>query len=136
MDNLIRNGDRRRGFTLVELLIVMAIISVLVGIAIPMYQKSIRRTKEAVLQQNLFLIRQMIDEYTVDKAKAPVTLEDLVKEGYLRKVPIDPMTGNSESWQIQMEDAMSSASQSEPGIFDVRSGSGDKGLNGVSYSEW
>lgn len=138
MGNLTRSGDRRgrRGFTLVELLIVMTVISILVGIAIPLYTKSIKRSKETVLQQNLFLIRQMIDEYTVDKGKAPITLEDLVKEGYLRKVPMDPITGSADTWRIVMEDATQSVSASEPGIFDVRSGSGEKSLSGVPYNEW
>jgi general secretion pathway protein G len=126
----------RRGFTIVELLIVMAVISVLVSIAVPMYQRSILRSKEAVLKSNLFSLRTVIDEYTYDKGKAPQALEDLVQEGYLRAVPVDPITSSAETWQIIMEDATSSVSQTEPGIFDVRSGSDKISLEGTPYAEW
>jgi len=132
----IRSGKRRFGFTLIELMIVMAIISILVSIAVPLYQRSVTRAKESVLRQNLFTLRTLIDEYSYDKGKAPQSLEDLVRDGYLRQVPIDPMTGNAESWKIIMEDSVSSVSQSEPGIYDVRSGSDKRSLEGTPYSEW
>ncbi|MGE5644759.1 MAG: type II secretion system protein [Acidobacteriota bacterium] len=127
----------RRGFTLIEIMIVMTIISILVSIAVPMYQKAIVRAKESLLRSNLFTIRNMIDEYTVDKQKAPQTLQDLVTEGYLRDVPVDPMTGNNTSWKLIMEDAAASIDQREPGIFDVRSGSEKTSpLDGSAYAEW
>lgn len=131
----IRRG-LRRGYTLIEIMIVMAIIGILVSIAVPIYQKSLIRAKEAVLKNNLFSLRTVIDEYTYDKQKAPQQLSDLVNEGYLRTVPVDPMTGNADSWQVVMEDALTSVSQTEPGIFDVRSGSEGKSLDGTAYSEW
>jgi general secretion pathway protein G len=124
------------GFTLIELMIVMAIITVIMSIAVPMYQKSIIRSKEAVLRNNLFTLRTVIDEYTYDKQKAPQTLQDLVSEGYLRAVPIDPMTGSDQTWKTIMEDANNATSQNEPGIWDVRSGSDQKSLEGTPYSEW
>lgn len=126
----------RRGFTLIEILIVMAIVTILVSIAVPLYQKSVIRAKESVLRNNLFALRTVIDEYTYDKQKAPQALEDLVREGYLRQVPVDPMTGNNTSWKVIMEDAMASVNQTEPGIFDVRSGSDKISLEGTPYSEW
>lgn len=126
----------RKGYTLIEMIIVMAIISVLVAIAVPMYQKSITRTKESLLKNNLFTMRTVIDEYTFDKQKAPQTLQDLVDQGYLRNVPLDPMTGNNQSWRVIMEDAVSSVDQTAPGIYDVRSGSDKKSLEGTVYSEW
>src|SRR5215831_18417466 len=86
-------SGKKRGYTLIELMIVMAIISILVSIAVPLYQKSLLRTKESLLHNNLFTLRTVIDEYTFDKKKAPQTLEDLVNEGYLRAVPVDPITG-------------------------------------------
>ena len=130
-------GSRpRRGYTLIELVIVMAIISILVSIAVPLYQKSLLRTKESLLHNNLFTLRTVIDEYTFDKKKAPQTLEDLVNEGYLRAVPIDPITGNTTSWRLIMEDSLSMVDQTQPGIFDVRSGSDLKSLEGTPYSEW
>lgn len=134
----IRNGERasRNGFTLIELMIVMTVISILVAVAVPIYQKSIVRAKESVLRNNLFTLRTVIDEYTYDKQKAPQTLDDLVSEGYLRQVPIDPMTGTDQSWRVIMEDALNSTNQTEPGIFDVRSGSDQKSLDGTPYSEW
>ncbi len=124
------------GFTLIELMIVMAIITVIMSIAVPMYQKSIIRSKEAVLRNNLFTLRTVIDEYTYDKQKAPQTLQDLVSEGYLRALPIDPMTGSDQTWRTIMEDANNATSQNEPGIWDVRSGSDQKSLEGTPYSEW
>jgi general secretion pathway protein G len=116
-------------------MIVMAIISIVVAIAVPMYQKSIVRAKESVLKQNLFSLRTVIDEYTYDKAKAPQSLQDLVQEGYLRQVPNDPMTGNNE-WTTIQEDSVNSVNQTEPGIFDIRSKSDRKSLEGTPYNEW
>jgi general secretion pathway protein G len=130
-----RSG-KAAGFTLIELMIVMAIIAIMVSIAVPIYQKSVWRAKESVLRQNLFAMRTVIDEYTYDKGKAPQSLQDLVTEGYLRQIPIDPMTGNADGWKIIMEEGSSSVSQSEPGIFDVRSGSEKKSLEGSPYNEW
>ena len=126
---------RRKGYTLIEMIIVMAIISILVSIAVPIYQKSMIRSKESLLKNNLFTLRTVIDEYTFDKQKAPQTLDDLVSDGYLRQVPIDPMTGNNQ-WQIIMEDAVSTVDQKEPGIWDVRSLSTQKSLENTPYSDW
>lgn len=121
---------------MIELLIVMAVITILVSMAVPFYQKSIIRSKESVLRNNLFTLRTVIDEYTMDKGKAPQTLQDLVSEGYLRNVPVDPITGSDQDWRVIMEDAMTSVNQTEPGIFDVRSGSTKTSLEGSAYAEW
>jgi general secretion pathway protein G len=129
-------SGKKRGYTLIEMIIVMAIISVLVTIAVPIYQKSLLRTKESLLRNNLFTLRTVIDEYTFDKKKAPQTLDDLVTEGYLRAVPLDAITGNNQSWRVIMEDSVSMVDQTQPGIFDVRSGSDAKSLEGTSYAEW
>ena len=126
---------RRRGYTLIELIIVMAIVSILMAIAVPQYQKSLRRTKETMLHSHLQTLRTVIDEFTFDKKKAPQTLQDLVTEGYLRAVPIDPITGNDQ-WRTVQEDSLSAVDQTEPGIFDVRSLSDQISLEGTSYSEW
>ena len=133
----MRSGKlTRRGFTIIELMIVLTIMGILVAIAIPTYQKSLIRANETVLRSNLFTLRTMIDEYTYDKQKGPQTLQELVEQGYLREVPMDPITKSNQSWKIIMEDALSSVSQTEPGIFDVRSGSDKKSLEGTMYSEW
>jgi general secretion pathway protein G len=135
----IRNGDRatwRRGFTLIELLIVMSIIVIMVSIALPLYQKSILRARESVLRSNLLTLRTVIDEYTYDKQKAPQALQDLVSEGYLHDVPKDPITDSNSTWKLIMEDAAQSVNQTEPGIFDVRSGSDKMSLDGSSYADW
>ena len=104
MERRTQSG-RHRGFTMIELMIVMAVVTILVSIAVPFYQKSIIRSKESVLRNNLFTLRTVIDEYTIEKAKAPQTLQDLVTEGYLRAVPVDPMTGNDQlegrSWRMR-----------------------------------
>jgi general secretion pathway protein G len=130
------SNRRRFGFTLIELMIVMAVIAVLMSVALPIYTRSIQRSKESVLKNNLFTLRTVIDEYTYDKQKAPQTLQDLVSDGYLRQVPMDPITGNNESWKLIMEDATNTVNQTQPGIFDVRSGSDLTSLEGTPYSEW
>ena len=126
----------RRGFTLVELLIVMTILSILISMAVPIYQRSIQRAKESVLKQNLFTLRTVIDEYTYDKQRAPQSLQDLVEYGYLREIPVDPIVGSRADWVIVMEDAVASVDQTSPGIFDVKSSSGDVSLEGTPYNEW
>jgi general secretion pathway protein G len=126
----------RKGYTLIELIIVMAIISVLIAVAVPLYTKSIQRTKETVLKQNLFNLRTVIDEYTFDKKAAPQRLEDLVRAGYLRSVPIDPITGSDRTWRVDIEDTLSSVDQTQPGIANVHSGSDLRSLEGNPYSEW
>jgi general secretion pathway protein G len=136
MERPTRSGDARRAFTLIEMLIVVSIIGILVSMAVPIYQKSIVRTKETLLRNNLFTIRTTLDEYTYDKQKAPQALQDLVTEGYLREVPYDPMTGSNTAWKTDMEDALRSVNQTEPGIFDVHSGSDKKSLDGTPYSDW
>lgn len=134
MERRIQSG--KRGFSLIELMIVMTIISIIVSISVPIYQKSVVRAKESVLRNNLFTVRTLIDEYTYDKQKAPQALRDLVEAGYLRQVPLDPMTGSAETWRIEMEDSMTSVNQTEPGIYDIHSGSEKKSLDGTPYSEW
>ena len=141
MEHPIQSGSknppasRTRGYTLIELIIVMAIVSILMAIAIPQYQKSIRRTKETMLHSNIQTLRTVIDEYTFDKKKAPQTLNDLVAEGYLRAIPIDPIMGN-DNWRTINEDSLTAVDQTEPGIYDIRSQSDLISLEGTPYSEW
>ena len=137
MAHRIRSGKSRSrlGYTLIELIIVIAIISVLLSVAVPIYTHSIQRAKESVLHQHLFLLRQTIDEYTFDKKAAPQSLDDLVSDGYLREVPIDPITGQAE-WETVIEDSLTSVDQTQPGIFDVHSLSDEISSEGTPYSEW
>jgi general secretion pathway protein G len=126
---------RRSGFTFVEMMVVITIIVILITVAIPIYQKSIIRAKEAVLHNNLSTLRQVIDNYTYDKEKAPQNLSDLVTDGYLKKLPIDPIA-NTDQWKTVMEDASQAVNQSEPGIFDIHSTSDKISLDGTPYSSW
>src|SRR6267143_1059727 len=113
---------RSRGFTLIELMIVISLILILVSISIPAYNTSILRAKESVLMQNLFTLRSLISQYTLDKQKAPQSLQDLVQAGYIKQIPIDPFTGKSDSWTVDQEDYSLSVDQQDTGITDVHSG--------------
>jgi general secretion pathway protein G len=127
---------RESGFTLVELMIVMAIIGILATLAIPSYVSAIKHAREAVLMEDLHVMRGAIDSYTMDKQKAPQSLDDLVQEGYLKVVPEDPFTHSKDTWVTDTSDAMYSLDQTEPGVDDVHSGDEENGSNGQPYSSW
>lgn len=127
--------NRAAGFTLMELVIVMTVVAILMAVAIPIFITNIKRAKEVVLKTNLDEMRRAIDKYTVDKEKAPQTLQDLVTAGYLRSVPVDPLTRSSDTWRIEMETETAS-SDIPPGIKDVRSGAEGTDVEGKPYSEY
>lgn len=131
-----RNTQYEFGFTLVELVVVLSIIGILLMLAIPRYATSIKNAREAVLKEDLHVMRAAIDSYTMDKQKAPQSLDDLVQDGYLKAIPEDPMTHSKDTWVTDMSDAMYSLDQSEPGIDNVHSGSQDTGSDGQPYSTW
>jgi general secretion pathway protein G len=131
-----KNRRKNAGFTLVELMIVMAIIMVLAVVAVPSYIAAMRAAREAVLKEDLHVLRNAIDSFTADKQKAPQTLEDLVQEGYLKSIPDDPLTHSKETWVTETSSDLHSVEQTDPGIDDVHSGSQEQGSNGKPYSEW
>lgn len=124
------------GFTLIELMIVMTIILILMALAVPRFTGAIKRAREAVLQEDLHVMRDAIDSYTMDKQKAPQSLDDLVQNGYLREIPQDPMTQSKDTWVTDTSDALYSIDQTEPGISDIHSGSEDTATDGQPYSSW
>lgn len=128
---------RRRGFTLLELMIVLTLIAVLVAIAIPIYRTMILRSRESTLKVNLHTLREVIDQYTADKKKAPQTLQDLVDAGYFRKdsLPLDPMTGQR-TWREEFGTSVSTSDQTETGITDVHSLSTAISSDGTTYDTW
>jgi general secretion pathway protein G len=131
-------GNKRQdaGFTLVELMIVMAIIGVLATLAVPSFVGALRQAREAVLKEDLHVLRTAIDSYTADKQKAPQAIQDLIQDGYIKSIPEDPMTHSKETWVTNSSDMLSSIDQTDPGIDDIHSGSQDVGSDGQPYSAW
>lgn len=127
---------RERGFTLIELIVVMAIIVILTAVAVPRFAAMVKSAREAALKQDLQVMRQAISAYTMDKGKAPQSLEDLVQSGYLHSIPVDPMTHSASTWVTDTSDSMSSVYESQGGIDNVHSGSNAIGSNGKPYSSW
>ena len=132
----MRNRRTQSGFTLIELIIVMTIIAILATLVVPYFAAAIKHAREAVLREDLQTMRMAIDSYTMDKQKAPQSLDDLVQEGYLKAIPEDPMTHAKDTWVTDTSDAMYSIDQTDPGINDVHSGSEESGSDGQPYTSW
>lgn len=131
----LRQTGSCRGFTLIEMMIVVCLIIILVSIAVPVYNRSILHAKEATLRQDLFTMRSVISQYTLDKQKAPQSLEDLIPAGYIKVIPKDPFT-NEANWTTDQEDTIMAVDQQEPGIVDVHSSSNLTASDGTAYSSW
>ena len=128
--------SRASGFTLMEMMIVMVLIVILAGIGLSVYGNSVTRAKEATLKEDLFQMRDAIDQYYADKNKYPGSLEDLVSDKYLRAVPVDPFTASAETWQTTMSEPDPSNPTLQSGISNVKSGSDQTGLDGSRYADW
>ena len=130
-----RRRNNARGFTLLEMMIVISIIIILMAVAIPNYNRTVVQARESVLRSNLSTLRSVISQYTLDKQKAPQSLDDLVTAGYLRQIPVDPMTKET-NWEVVQEDVIMAVDQQEPGITDVHSASPGTSTDGTAYSTW
>jgi general secretion pathway protein G len=132
----LNRKSRRSGFTLVELMIVITIVLILMAIAAPKFEAAVLHARETVLRQDLDSLRKCIDAYTLDKERAPQSLDDLVSAGYLRELPVDPFTRQRDTWVPVQEDVYASIDQTESGITDVHSGASGTGSDGTPYSSW
>lgn len=126
----------QRGFTLIEMMIVISIVIILTAIAVPIYKQHVLHAREAVLKEDLYSMRNSIDQYTQDKDKAPQALDDLVSAGYLRMIPKDPFTDSSQTWEPVTDDSIAVLGQTDTGITDVHSGSKQVGSDGTAYNSW
>ena len=140
MTTRLRTRARRlgneAGFTLVELLVVLALISLLAGMAVVQYRNGVRHSEESVLRTDLFRMRDAIDQYYADKNKYPTSLETLVSDGYMRKIPEDPISKSADTWQTVPAEPDPANPTAEPGIYDVKSGAQGTALDGSSYADW
>jgi general secretion pathway protein G len=134
--DLMKRRAKQRGFTLIELMVVISIIVILLSLAIPNYQSSILHAKETALHDDLYTLRSLIDQYTLDKQKAPQSLDDIVQAGYLKELPKDPFTNSRETWVPVTDESIMSPDQTDPGIIDVHSGSDQTSSEGTAYSTW
>ena len=125
-----------RGFTLIELLVVISMISILAAMGVVQYRNSVQRTKETTLKKDLFEIRDVIDQYYADKGKYPSSLDALVSDGYLRKIPIDPITNSADTWETVPAEADPSNPSAEPGIYNIKSGAPGTALDGTAYADF
>jgi general secretion pathway protein G len=125
-----------RGFTLIEVLIVVTLIIVLASVGMATYQNSVRRAREAVLREDLFRMRDAIDQYYADKNKYPQSLQDLVSSGYLREIPKDPITDSADTWTTVPAEIEAANPTGEPGVYDVKSGSEATAMDGSRYADW
>lgn len=128
--------NESRGFTLIEMMIVISMILILVSVAVPLYTQSILRARESVLRQDLFTLRSVISQFTLDKQRAPQSLDDLVQAGYIKQVPPDPFTSRNDTWQLEQEDVLLAVDQQQPGITDVHSGANLTASDGTNYTTW
>jgi len=134
---VLRMKSGTLGFTLVELMVVLTVLLILATLSVPIFQLAIVHAREAVLKDDLYTLRKLIDEFTVDKQRPPTTLDELVSEGYLRNgLPVDPFTGSNETWTTDTEDVPLNPTQAASGIVDVHSGSDETALDGTPYSSW
>jgi general secretion pathway protein G len=127
---------RQAGFTLIELMIVMAIITILAAIGLAVYGNSVQSAREATLRTNLHGLREAIDQYYADKNHYPPSLDSLVEDKYIREIPVDPITRSSDTWQTTLAEPEPGNPSAESGIYDVKSGAEGTGLDGTPYSEW
>jgi general secretion pathway protein G len=127
---------KQRGFTLIEMVIVIAIMLILISVAVPAYNRSIIHARESVLKQDLFQLRSLISQYTLDKQKVPQSLDDLVAAGYLKQIPKDPFTDSADWTTVQEDDTIMDPGQTESGIDDVHSASEQVSSDGTAYSSW
>ncbi len=127
----------KRAFTLLEMMVVLALIALIAGLAASTHRHRVRKAKENVLRHNLAQIRLTLDSYNADKSRYPDSLQDLVDEGYFRGLPDDPVSGRNDTWiEVYLDDYDDEDSDYEPGVFDVHSGSDGVALDGTQYSEW
>jgi general secretion pathway protein G len=132
----VRANQRQRGFTLVELLVVLSLISLLAGMAVVQHRNAIRRSEESVLKTDLWRLRDAIDQYYADKGKYPSSLDTLVSDGYMRSIPEDPLTKSRDTWQTVPAEPDPNNPSAEPGIYDVKSGAPGAALDGSTYADW
>lgn len=132
--------SRQRGFTLLELMVVVGIIAILASLSLPYYRNAKKKAQEAVLMEDLWVLRDVMDQYYADKGKYPSGLEILVQEGYIRSIPKDPLTGSSSTWEeievSQLDEDIDEGELSGGGIYDIRSGAPGRALDGTYYRDW